>query len=98
MVDIYSVIKRPLVSEKTAALKEEANKVAFEVAVLATKADIKAAVQAAFNVTVTGVTTMGYRGKVKRVGRNIGQRQNWKKAIVTLKAEDEIDVLGEGQK
>jgi large subunit ribosomal protein L23 len=96
MADIYQVIKRPLITEKASALKAEANKVAFEVLRTATKADIKAAVEVAFSVTVTDVTTMGYKGKIKRVGRNIGARQNWKKAIVTLKEGDEIDVLGQG--
>ena len=93
---LTDVIRRPLITEKSSALKAEANKVAFEVLRTATKTEIKAAVETAFSVTVTDVTTMGFKGKTKRVGRNIGQRQNWKKAIVTLKEGDEIDVLGQG--
>lgn len=95
MADIQGIIRRPLITEKAQALKAEANKVAFEVKKSATKADIKHAVEAAFDVTVTGVATLNFRGKTKRVGRNMGQRQDWKKAIVTLKEGDEIDVLGQ---
>jgi large subunit ribosomal protein L23 len=95
MADLERIIIRPLITEKAQALKAEANKVAFEVKKSATKADIKRAVETAFEVTVTGVSTLNFRGKTKRVGRNMGQRQDWKKAIVTLKEGDEIDVLGQ---
>lgn len=88
------VIRRPLVTEKASALKAEANKVAFEVRRSANKVQIKDAVESAFNVTVLDVTTMNFRGKNKRVGRSMGQRSPWKKAIVTLKQGDDIDVLG----
>src|SRR5687767_11600994 len=96
MADIYQAIRRPLVTEKSQALKAEANKVVFQVEPAATRADIKNAVEKAFNVTVLDVNTMNFRGKTKRVGRNTGKRQNWKKAVVTLKEGDEIDVLGQG--
>lgn len=88
------VIRRPLVTEKASALKAEANKFAFEVRRGASKQQIATAVEKTFNVTVLDVTTMNYRGKVKRVGRTLGQRADWKKAVVTLKDGDDIDVLG----
>lgn len=97
MANLYTVIRRPLVTEKSQALKAQANKVVFEVLPTATKLEIKAAVETNFKVTVTGVATLRFRGKAKRVGKSIGRRQNWKKAIVTLKAGDEIDVLGQEQ-
>jgi large subunit ribosomal protein L23 len=96
MADVLQAIHRPLVTEKSQALKALSNKVVFEVAPAATRADIKNAIEKAFNVTVLGVNTMVFRGKNKRVGRNTGRRQNWKKAIITLKEGDEIDVLGQG--
>ncbi|MEW5853598.1 MAG: 50S ribosomal protein L23 [Myxococcota bacterium] len=95
-MDILGIIRKPLVTEKASALKAEANKVAFDVVKSANKHQIKQAVESAFNVTVVDVTTMSYRGKTKRVGRNTGLRSNWKKAIVTLKEGDDIDVLGQG--
>ncbi|MBI5494350.1 MAG: 50S ribosomal protein L23 [Deltaproteobacteria bacterium] len=96
MADLKGIIRRPLITEKAQAMKAEANKVAFEVHPDATKIDIKSAIESAFNVTVLSVRTMGFRGKIKRVGRNIGQQSNWKKAVITLKEGDEIDVLGQG--
>jgi large subunit ribosomal protein L23 len=96
MVDMYKVIKRALVTEKAQALKAEANKVSFEVHPKATKTDVKNAVEKQFDVTVTQVATMNFRGKTKRVGQTVGRRANWKKAVVTLKEGDEIDVLGQG--
>lgn len=96
MADIFSIIRRPLVTEKSAALKAEANKIVFEVLADATKTDIRNAVEKSFDVTVTDVSTMNFRGKNKRVGRTLGRRQNWKKAVVTLKEGDDIDVLGQG--
>lgn len=96
MATTYEVIKRPLVTEKSSALKAEANKVVFEVARAANKIDIKNAVQTLFGVGVTDVHTMIFRGKNKRVGRSSGRQQNWKKAIVTLKEGADLDVFGAG--
>ncbi|HVV83702.1 MAG TPA: 50S ribosomal protein L23 [Kofleriaceae bacterium] len=98
-----AVIKRPLLSEKTARLRETgggverpaegedvAQQVVFEVAKDANKIEIRNAVEALFKVHVTGVRTLVARGKIKRVGRFSGRRPAWKKAIVTLKAGDQI--------
>ncbi len=91
---IHSVIKRPIVTEKGSALKAEANKVVFEVAPTANKVDVKNAVEKLFDVKVTNVHTMIFRGKAKRVGKYTGLRHNWKKAIVTLKEGTDLDVFG----
>jgi len=94
MKTLYEVLKRPLLTEKSSALKAEANKVTFEVARGANKIEIQQAVESLFDVKVTDVQTMVYRGKPKRVGRSIGRRQNWKKAVVTLEQGADLDVFG----
>lgn len=88
-----SVLKRPLVfTEKLTQWREEGlNKVMFEVARDANKHEIKNAVEQLFNVSVVKVNTTIIRGASRRVGRRIGKRPNVKKAVVTLKAGDEID-------
>lgn len=98
-----SIIKRPLLTEKSQRQRETggaaerpaegedyAQQIAFEVVRDANKIEIRHAVQALFKVTVTGVRTQLVRGKDKRVGRFSGRRPSWKKAIVTLKAGDSI--------
>ena len=91
MKDIYQVIKRPLITEKSNISRVEQNQVTFEVNRQANKLEIKRAVEAIFKVKVLKVRTLQVAGKVKRIGRNIGKRSNWKKAIVTLSKEDKID-------
>ena len=90
------VIRRPIVlTEKANVLREKQNKVVFEVARDANKIEIKAAVQKLFKVHVTAVNTMVFRGKERRMGRGHARTQNWKKAIVTLKAGDSIDFFAQ---
>ena len=104
MRSAQSIIKRPLLTEKSARLRETggaeaspaegesyAQKVLFEVARDANKIEIRRAVEDLFKVTVTDVRTLVVRGKVKRVGRFAGQRPSWKKAFVTLKPGDNIE-------
>jgi len=91
MHSVYDVIRRPIISEKSTALAELANRYAFEVAVQANKQEIKDAVQRLFNVKVRTVRTMVMHGKVKRVGRFETKRSNWKKALVTLAEGQKID-------
>lgn len=92
-----NIIKRPIaLTEKAARLKEE-NKVVFEVELAANKVQIRAAVEALFDVKVEGVNTLIQRGKIKRVGRNQMKRRNWKKAIVTLREGDSIQFFQESQ-
>ena len=100
----HHVIKRPLLTEKGTRLKEHGGapagtfgeeelkpQVLFEVALEANKIEIKQAVEALFSVKVVDVHTQIVRGKEKRVGRFMGQRSSWKKAIVTLKAGNKIE-------
>ena len=94
MKPLYDIIRKPLITEKANLLNEEAQVVAFEVARSANKIEIKQAVEKAFDVKVKSVNTIQQRGKVKRVGYNFGQRNNWKKAYVTLEEGHNIDFYG----
>ena len=87
----HDIIKRPLITEKTSIQKEVSNQVTFEVDRRANRIEIKRAVENIFKVNVTGVRTMQVKGKVKRRGRIVGKRRNWKKAIVTLMPGERID-------
>ena len=91
--DALNIIRRPIVTEKTTALREGRNQVVFEVAKNATKPQIKAAIEKAFKVKVSNVNTMIVRGKVKRMGRFQGKRSNWKKAVATLRKGDNIEMF-----
>jgi large subunit ribosomal protein L23 len=83
-MNIYSVIKKPHVTEKTSLGSETTNTVSIVVDRDSNKIEIKQAVESLFKVKVEDVRTVNVAGKVKRVGRNIGKRSNWKKAYVTL--------------
>ena len=87
----YEIIRRPLITEKTSIQKEIANQLTFEVDRRANRIEIKRAVETAFKVRVASVQTIQVKGKVKRRGRNIGKRRDWKKAIVTLMPGERID-------
>jgi large subunit ribosomal protein L23 len=90
------IIKKPIIlTEKSARLRENANQVMFEVHRNANKIQIKDAIQALFKVGVIDVNTLVYRGKDKRMGRGVAKLPNWKKAIVTLKAGDQIQFFDE---
>ena len=89
---LYQVLRRPLITEKNAALQAQ-GKYAFEVAREANKHQIKQAVETAFKVEVTAVNVMTVPGKERRVGRQIVLTQSWKKAIVTLKSGDKIELF-----
>ena len=90
-MNIYSVIKKPHVTEKTSLGSDAPNSVAFVVDRDANKIEIKQAVETLFKVKVDDVSTVNVAGKVKRVGKNFGKRSNWKKAYVTLKEGQSID-------
>ncbi len=87
------IVKRPLVTEKGERGRATAQQYAFEVHREATKIQVKGAVEKLFGVHVLSVRTLVQRGKVKRVGKGIGQRPNWKKAIVTLKQGETIPLF-----
>lgn len=88
----YEVLKKPVVSEKTMGLLAE-NKYTFLVNPDANKIEIKHAVEKAFNVKVIDVKTISVKGKAKRVGRYVGKTSDKKKAIVTLKDGDKIEIF-----
>ncbi len=93
MKNMYEVIKRPVLTEKTTLQKELSNQVTFEVDRRANKIEIKDAVERIFKVKVLDVQSMVVRGKTKRVGRFSGKRSDWKKAIVTLKPGEQVPFL-----
>jgi large subunit ribosomal protein L23 len=88
---MYQTILSPLVTEKATALTER-NQVVFKVALEATKPEIKAAVEGLFNVKVLAVNTMVVKGKTKRFRGRVGQRSDWKKAMVRLAEGQSIDL------
>ena len=90
----HEVLLRPRITEKASNMAEETPLVVFEVPVDANKSEIKNAVQSVFDVEVDSVRTMVVRGKIKRRGRFVGKRSNWKKAIVKLAEGQEIDLFG----
>ena len=88
---MYDIILAPVVTEKSTQGSEH-NQVSFRVARDATKPQIKAAVEALFGVTVTGVNTLNVKGKIKRFRGRPGRRAGYKKAIVTLSEGHSIDI------
>jgi len=89
-VHLYEVLRRPLITEKSAALQAE-GKYAFEVAREANKHQVKQVVEKEFKVKVTAVNVMTVPSKERRVGRRLVLTQPWKKAIVTLQPGDKIE-------
>jgi large subunit ribosomal protein L23 len=85
------IIKRPLITEKTSIQKELYNQLTFEVDRRANRIEIKRAVETVFNVRVSAVKTIQVTGKIKRRGRILGKRRDWKKAIVRLMPGERID-------
>ena len=91
-MSLYNVVRRPLITEKSTVLSE-VGKYVFEVSDDATKARIKEAVELAFGVGVVKVNVMGVKGKVKRYGRRPKPMKSWKKAVVTLRPGDKIELF-----
>ncbi len=89
--DIHTILRRPLVTEKTTIQKEDNNQVAFRVRMDANKIEIRQAVEKLLGVEVSAVNTSITRGKNKRMGKSMGKRPNWKKAVVTLKPGEEVE-------
>lgn len=91
------IIRRPLVTEKSTSMRDAgANVIAFEVDVKANKIQVKAAVEELFKVKVAAVRVFNVRGKVKRLGRNVGKRRDWRKAYVRLKEGEKAPDFIEG--
>ena len=93
MNDPRSIVRRALITEKGTTLRETQNQYHFEVARDANKIEIKRAIETIFSVKVGSVRTQQLRGKVKRQGRFAGRRSDWKKAIVTLKPDQKIELF-----
>jgi large subunit ribosomal protein L23 len=91
--DARQIVLRPLVTEKATTLKDDHNQVSFQVAIDANKIEVRRAVETIFRVKVTGVRTQVVFGKLKRMGRHVGRRPSWKKAIVTLGPGSKIDLF-----
>ncbi len=89
----HQVLLRPLVTEKSVRQSNATNAYAFEVNPLATKSDIRRAVEELFNVKVLHVRTQNRRGKPRRRGFRFGHTKDWKKAIVTLHEEHRIELF-----
>ena len=87
----HETVIRPLITEKTGIQKELNNQLTFEVDRRANRIEIKQAIESIFNVRVAAVKTMQVKGKTKQRGRIIGQRRDWKKAIVKLMPGERID-------
>jgi large subunit ribosomal protein L23 len=93
---LTDVIRRPLVTEKTTTLREDGQTVVFEVARDANKIDIKRAVEKLLGARVAAVRTAQAHGKVKRQGRFVGRRSDWKKAYVRLREGEKLPDFLEG--
>lgn len=83
-MNLHDVIQRPIVTEKSSIAREEANIATFRVDPAATKHEIRRAVESLFEVKVSSVRTMQQPGKKKRVGKKVGRKPAWKKAVVEL--------------
>jgi large subunit ribosomal protein L23 len=93
MSSLHRTIVRPIVTEQSSVAYQERGEYTFRVASDATKTTIRAAIEQLFGVKVTGVWTSNQRGKERRVGKSLGRRPHWKKAVVKLRAGDTIDIF-----
>lgn len=91
--DVYSIIKRPLFTEKGSALKEKENKILIEVFRDANKIEIKQAIEELFKVKVEKVATIKSHGKLKKMGRFAGRTPDGKKAVITLRKGEKLDFI-----
>ena len=93
MRNIHEVIVKPVITEKSTDQYDRNQAYTFVVARDANKIEIAQAIETLFNVKVASVRTMQYRGKERRVGRHVGRRANWKKAVVKLREGDTIEIF-----
>jgi large subunit ribosomal protein L23 len=89
---MHAVLVQPLLTEKITSLREKTNTVGFIVHPNANRVQIKQAVEALLKVKVEKVNVLNIRGKVKRLGRFSGRRSDWKKAFVTLKKGEKLEM------
>ncbi|GMW01613.1 MAG: 50S ribosomal protein L23 [Candidatus Hydrogenedentota bacterium] len=91
----HYIIKAPVITEESTIMAESKNQYVFKVDPKANKSQIREALEVMFpHIKVVAVNTMNYEGKLKRLGRHMGRRPHWKKAVVTLRQGDHIDLLG----
>src|SRR3977135_4432262 len=90
MKSAYQIIRRPVITEKGLAIKENQNTLVFQVAPAATKTEIRQAAQSIFKVKARAVPTGTYPGKERRPGKFAGYRPDWKKAYVRLKTGEKM--------
>ena len=89
----HETVVRPLITEKTSAAFQDRGEYTFEVNPDASKPQIRQAIEELFGVKVTDVWTSNQRGKEKRMGKTVGRRPSWKKAIVKLREGDTIEIF-----
>ena len=87
----HEILRKPVITEKSTIQKEANNQFTFDVDRRANKVEIRRAVEQVFNARVVNVRTIRMNGKVKRFGRTLGKRRNWKKAIVTLAQGEHVE-------
>jgi large subunit ribosomal protein L23 len=90
-MNIYQVIKEPHITEKANIQKEDTNQITFRVHKKANKVEIRQAVEIFFKTKVLDVRTMNVRGKRRRMGRTMGKKSDWKKAVVRLAPGENIE-------
>lgn len=95
MKSAYQILRKPVITEKGLGVKETEATLVFEVALNATKTEIKEAVQKTFKVKVDSVRTASFEGKERRRGKFSGYRPDWKKAYVRLKAGEKMPEYAE---
>ena len=93
MIDIYDVVKKPLLTERTMSRLDQSNTYVFQVHPKANKVQIRNAVERLFDVKVLSVNTASMHGKRRRRGRMVTKMPDWKKAFVTLREGDSIELL-----
>jgi large subunit ribosomal protein L23 len=89
----YDIIVRPLLTEKLTEMRENQRKIGLLVRADANKVEIKKATERALNVKVEKVSVMNVGGKIRRMGRMAGKKPDWKKAIVTLKLGEKLEIF-----
>ena len=90
---LYNILRNPILTEKSNILRDSKRKITFEVLRKSNKKEIKHAAESLFNVRVKSVHTSIYRGKMKRIGKNMGKSSNWKKAILTLYSDSDLNTF-----
>ncbi len=92
-MDLYHIVRVPRITEKGSRLKDKSNVLTFEVRRDANKVQVRKAIEGIFKVKVADITTVNVPGKKKRMGMREGRRSDWKKAYVTLKPGEKIDIF-----